>query len=84
MTTEDLLNILKEELGDSLIGELKYTGDVIKYEYDAFLTDHDETDLEDICYADRTLIEDFLSNQEDFFTTEPETHDQIIYFYIEK
>ena len=84
MSTQNLFETLTEEMGNSLMGDLKFNGDVIKYEYDSFQTNNDEQDLEDICFADRSHIEDFLENQDEFFTTEPETHDTIIYFYIER
>lgn len=85
MDTISLFQILKEEISQDLTGKLLYTGDVIKYEYDSFEQfDIDEEDLESICYEDRCLLDDYLKDYDDFFTTEPEIHDKIIYFYIEK
>jgi len=81
----ELFEELQEEISGDLQGELNYTGDVIKYEYDGFQQfDIDETDLEEICYEDRCLINDYLKDHHDFLTTEPEIHDKIIYFYIER
>ena len=85
MSTNELFELLGEELSEKLSGELKYTGDVIKYEYDGFHQfDIDESDLESICYEDRVLIDDYLEHYDVFFTTEPEIHDKFIYFYIEQ
>jgi hypothetical protein len=87
MTTQELFELLEEEFAGDLIGELKYTGDVIKYQFDSFQQDTDDFDLDDVCYEDRTMIDDWLASDEeyeDFFTTEPEKDDTIIYFYIEK
>ena len=88
MTTQKIFNLLKEEIGDDLTGEIEYNGEVIKYQYDSFQKDIDlDIDLYDICDEDRTIIDEWLSsddNYDDFFTTEPEIDDTIIYFYIEK
>jgi len=85
MSTEELFEILQEEIGDKLTGELKYTGDVIKYEYDAFQNfDMDESDLEHVCYEDRCIVDDWVKDHDDYFTSEPEIHDKFIYFYIER
>ena len=85
MSTNELFDQLQEEIGDKLTGKLNWTGDVIKYEYDAFQQfDIDDEDLEEICYEDRCIIDEFLKEDDDYFTTEPETHDKFIYFYIEK
>ncbi len=86
MTTHELFEELQEEVVGDLSGKLNYTGDVIKYEYDGFQQfDYNNDDLEAICYEDRILIDDFLNeNDDEFFTTEPEIHDRIIYLYIEK
>lgn len=85
MTTQEIFELLEEEIKSDLTGNLTYTGDLIKYEYDAFQEfDKDETDLEEICYEDRCLIDDYLKDYDEFFTSEPEIHDKIIYFYIEK
>jgi len=86
MTTKELFDIIKDELILDLEGEIKYRGDVIKYEYDAFNVLEDEIDnhLEDVCYEDRYIIEDFLKDYDEFIMTEPEIHENTIYFYIEK
>ena len=87
MSTQDLYIVLNEEIGDNLSGQLTYAGDVIKYEYDGFQNfDHDGDGLEDICYEDRCMIDEWLESDDEyssFLTTEPEIHDRIIYFYIE-
>jgi len=87
MSTQEIYDLLKEEIEGDLTGELKYMGDVIKYQFDNFQQDTDDNDLEDICYDDRTMIDDWLGSHDEYeeiFTTEPEIDDRIIYFYIEK
>ena len=83
---QELFEQLQEQLEEDLEGGLNYAGDVIKYEYDGFQHFNiDENDLEEICYEDRCQIDEWLNtNDDEFFTTEPEIHDKIIYFYIEK
>ena len=83
MSTQNLFDELQEDVADKLAGEFNYTGDVIKYEYDGF-QQYDITDIEQICYEDRCIVDEFLEDHDEYFTTEPEIHDKFIYFYIEK
>lgn len=85
MSTQELFELLKKEVGDKLNGSLKYTGDVIKYEYCAFSYDFTEEELEQYSYEDRCIIDEWLEeNDDEYFTTEPEIDTDIVLFYIEK
>lgn len=84
MLTQDLFELLKEEIEEHLAGKFEFQGDLIKYEYDGF--QQDITNLEDICYDDHISVSEWLDNNKDYFEyiiTEPEIHDNIFYFYIE-
>lgn len=86
MSTQEIYNLMKEELANDLSGELIYDGNVLKWEYDGInnFCDDLEEHLDITAHEEKEMIEDFLNSNGDFFVTEPETHDTFVYFYIEK
>lgn len=86
MTIQELHNILEYNISNELNGEFHFSGEVLKWEYDGFNHLHDQLEdhLDIVAHEDKEIIEDFLTDYDDFIVTEPETHDTFVYFYIEK
>jgi hypothetical protein len=86
MSTQEIYNLMQEEIACDLSGNLIYDGNVLKWEYDGLEHLYNGLDehLDIVAHDDKEIIEDFLTPYDDFVVTEPETHDTFIYFYIEK
>jgi hypothetical protein len=86
MSTQELHSVMEEEIGEKLNGELLFDGQMLKWEYDGIKHLHDQLEqhLDIVAHEDKEIIEDFLTDHDDFIVSEPETHDTFVYFYIEK
>ena len=86
MSTQELYDLMNEEIATNLAGQLSFDGNVLKWEYDGLshLYDGLEEHLDITSHEDKELIEDFLTDYDEFVVTEPETHDTFTYFYVEK
>jgi hypothetical protein len=85
MSTQELYSVMKEELNGELSGELLYDGYTLKWNYDGIEHLHNELEehLDIVSHEDKEIIEDFLTEHQDFIISEIETQDTFTYFYIE-
>ena len=86
MTIQELHKTIEDELSNDLNGQFNFDGEVLKWEYDGieYLHDSLEEHLDIVSHEDKEIIEDFLTDYDEFVVSEPEIHETFAYFYIEK